>query len=76
MYTGSLSSCRHISEAVKILDHYLRLQTEESHVGMKGVLQEAINLWLTHSLPLEQLEELLLTHMPRTVYPLALLLFG
>lgn len=66
----------HVSEAVRILDHFLRLQTEESQSGMRQVLQEGIGLWLTHSLPIPQLEDLLLTHLPRTVYPLALLLFG
>ncbi|XP_069977308.1 uncharacterized protein ca isoform X2 [Penaeus vannamei] len=65
-----------VSEAVRIIDHYLRLQTEESQTGMRHVLQEGISLWLSHSLPLAQLEDLLLTHLPRTVYPLALLLFG
>ncbi|XP_066977606.1 uncharacterized protein ca isoform X2 [Macrobrachium rosenbergii] len=65
-----------VGEAVRIMDHYLRLQTEESQTGMKHVLQEGISLWLSHALPLAQLEDLLLTHLPRTVYPLALLLFG
>lgn len=65
-----------VSEAVRIIDHYLRLQTEESQTGMRHVLQEGITLWLSHALPLPQLEDLLLTHLPRTVYPLALLLFG
>lgn len=65
-----------VSEAVRIIDHYLRLQTEESQTGMRHVLQEGISLWLSHALPLAQLEDLLLTHLPRTVYPLALLLFG
>ncbi|RXG50709.1 Ultraviolet-B receptor UVR8 [Armadillidium vulgare] len=65
-----------VGEAVRIMDHFLHLQTEESQSGMRLVLQEGIGLWLTHSLPIPQLEELLLTHLPRTVYPLALLLFG
>ncbi|MPC11191.1 Ultraviolet-B receptor UVR8 [Portunus trituberculatus] len=65
-----------VDEAVRIIDYYLRLQTEESQTGMRHVLQEGISLWLSHALPLGQLEELLLTHLPRTVYPLALLLFG
>ena len=65
-----------MDEAVRIIDYYLRLQTEESQTGMRHVLQEGISLWLSHALPLGQLEELLLTHLPRTVYPLALLLFG
>ncbi|KAG7161636.1 hypothetical protein Hamer_G014206 [Homarus americanus] len=65
-----------VAEAVRIIDHYLKLQTEESQTGMRHVLQEGISLWLSHALPLAQLEDLLLTHLPRTVYPLALLLFG
>ncbi|XP_042235207.1 uncharacterized protein LOC121874922 isoform X2 [Homarus americanus] len=72
-----LSTMRYlVAEAVRIIDHYLKLQTEESQTGMRHVLQEGISLWLSHALPLAQLEDLLLTHLPRTVYPLALLLFG
>ena len=65
-----------VEEAVRIMDHYLNVQTSESQSGMRQVLQEGISLWLSHSLPLPQLEDLLLTHLPKTVYPLALLLFG
>ncbi|KAB7506467.1 hypothetical protein Anas_00856 [Armadillidium nasatum] len=73
---GTVHPSRRVGEAVRIMDHFLHLQTEESQSGMRLVLQEGIGLWLTHSLPIPQLEELLLTHLPRTVYPLALLLFG
>ncbi|CAL4068400.1 unnamed protein product [Meganyctiphanes norvegica] len=65
-----------VEEAQRILDHYLQLQTTESQMGMRGVLQEGISQWLQHALPTSQLEDLLLQHLPRTVYPLALLLFG
>ncbi|XP_076055438.1 RCC1 and BTB domain containing protein claret isoform X3 [Oratosquilla oratoria] len=65
-----------VQEAVRIVDHFLHLQNEESQSGTQQVLHEGISQWLNHALPLSKLEELLLAHLPRTVYPLALLLFG
>lgn len=64
-----------VSEATSIVEFYVSEIEDESHAMMREVLQIAIEFWIKHSLPIENLENVLLRHMSKFFYPLGLLLF-
>lgn len=64
-----------VSEATSIVEFYVNEIEDESHTIMREVLQIAIEFWIKHNLPMENLENVLLRHMSKFFYPLGLLLF-
>ncbi|XP_012265195.2 uncharacterized protein LOC105691366 isoform X1 [Athalia rosae] len=64
-----------VSEATSIVEFYVSEIEDESHAMMREVLQIAIEFWIEHNLPIENLENILLQHMSKFFYPLGLLLF-
>ncbi|XP_046477721.1 uncharacterized protein ca [Neodiprion pinetum] len=64
-----------VSEATSIVEFYVSEIEDESHATMREVLQIAIEFWIKHNLPIENLENILLRHMSKFFYPLGLLLF-
>lgn len=64
-----------VNEATSIVEFYVNEIEDESHAMMREVLQIAIEFWIKHNLPIENLENVLLRHMSKFFYPLGLLLF-
>lgn len=58
-----------------VVEHYASLLEEEGHLMIRRLLEQGINFWLAHSLPLGCLETLLIKHMSKFFYPLGLMLF-
>ncbi|KAG8235980.1 hypothetical protein J437_LFUL015134 [Ladona fulva] len=58
-----------------VVEHYASLLEEEGHLMIRRLLEQGINFWLAHSLPLSCLETLLIKHMSKFFYPLGLMLF-
>ncbi|KAF4527744.1 hypothetical protein B566_EDAN014954 [Ephemera danica] len=50
-------------EASSIVEHYVSLMEAESHTMMRRLLEQGIEFWLSHSLPVDQLENLLMKHI-------------
>ncbi|KAJ9601762.1 hypothetical protein L9F63_000054, partial [Diploptera punctata] len=70
------SQCRDlVAQAAVIVEFYVSVMEEDSHGMMSRLLQQGIEFWLSHSLPVDHLENLLLKHMSKFFYPLGLLLF-
>ncbi|XP_033611768.1 uncharacterized protein LOC111875606 isoform X4 [Cryptotermes secundus] len=64
-----------VGRAAAVVEYYVSVMEEDSHAMMSRLLQQGIEFWLSHSLPVDHLENLLLKHMSKFFYPLGLLLF-
>ncbi|XP_071444865.1 uncharacterized protein ca [Hetaerina americana] len=62
-------------QASSVVEHYASLLEEEGHQMVRRLLEQGIDFWLAHSLPLGSLENLLVKHMSKFFYPLGLMLF-
>ncbi|XP_046385800.1 uncharacterized protein LOC124155755 [Ischnura elegans] len=62
-------------QASSVVEHYASLLEEEGHQMVRRLLEQGIDFWLAHSLPLGSLESLLVKHMSKFFYPLGLMLF-
>ena len=72
--THSSTSTGQVEEILKVVEKSFLDNVSESTIG--ELVKEALTSFSESSLPLEPLEQLLLKHMPSTVYPLAVLLFS
>lgn len=61
--------------ANRILDYYFYEVEEEASVNAIDMLKTAMNFWVEHKFPIEELEKLLLKHINKLSYSLGLLLF-
>ncbi|CAG2056968.1 unnamed protein product [Timema podura] len=64
-----------MAQASLIVEFYVSMMEEDSHTMMSSLLQQGIEFWLEHSLPMDHLENVLRKHMAKFFYPLGLLLF-
>ncbi|XP_066992544.2 uncharacterized protein ca [Anabrus simplex] len=71
----SVEGRRLVAHASVVVEYYVSVMEEDSHTMMSQLLQQGFEFWLSHSLPVDRLENLLLKHMPKFFYPLGLLLF-
>ncbi|XP_059473427.1 uncharacterized protein LOC132195443 isoform X2 [Neocloeon triangulifer] len=62
-------------EASHIVEHYVNFIESESHGVIKKLLEQGIDFWLNHSLPMGHLEELFMKHISKFSMPLGLMLF-
>ncbi|XP_065332250.1 uncharacterized protein ca isoform X2 [Cloeon dipterum] len=62
-------------EASNIVEHYIDFIESESHCVIKKLLEQGIDFWLNHSLPMGHLEELFMKHITKFSMPLGLMLF-
>ncbi|XP_053987652.1 uncharacterized protein LOC128881032 [Hylaeus volcanicus] len=64
-----------INEAIKVIKFFLReMETETDTVKCK-ILQDALDFWIEHNLPMQSIENVFLEHIQSIFYPLGLLLF-
>jgi len=74
---ASLRSQRNyvINETIRALKFYLNNIASEANILKCEILQDAINFWVEHNLPIQSLENVFLDHIYVIYYPLGLLLF-
>ncbi|XP_021913956.1 uncharacterized protein LOC110827029 isoform X3 [Zootermopsis nevadensis] len=73
--TGNTACVDLVGQAASVVEYYVSMMEEDSHAMMSRLLEQGIEFWLSHSLPVDHLENLLLKHMSKFFYPLGLLLF-
>jgi len=64
-----------INETIRALKFYLNNIANEANILKCEILQDAINFWVEHNLPMQSLENVFLDHIHVIYYPLGLLLF-
>ncbi|KAJ8969558.1 hypothetical protein NQ317_016590 [Molorchus minor] len=65
-----------IDAASYLVEFYIKkIYVSENHILMQNILLKCIEFWLTNSLPVPILENILLKNMDKYFYPLSILLF-
>ncbi|XP_076387306.1 RCC1 and BTB domain containing protein claret isoform X2 [Megachile rotundata] len=64
-----------INEAIKVIKFFLNEMENEPDTTKCKMLQDALNFWVEHELPVQSIENLFLEHIESIFYPLGLLLF-
>ncbi|XP_076756092.1 RCC1 and BTB domain containing protein claret isoform X2 [Xylocopa sonorina] len=63
------------SEAIKVLKFFLNEMENEADTVKCKMLQDALDFWVEHDLPIQSIENVFLEHIQSIFYPLGLLLF-
>lgn len=63
------------NEAIKVINFFLIEMESETDTVKYKILQDALNFWIDHDLPIQSIEDLFMEHMQSIFYPLGLLLF-
>lgn len=64
-----------INEAIKVIKFFLNEMENESDTTKCKILQDALDFWIEHELPIQSIENVFLEHIESIFYPLGLLLF-
>ncbi|XP_071855799.1 RCC1 and BTB domain containing protein claret [Bombus fervidus] len=63
------------NEAVKVIKFFLNEMENETDTIKCKMLQDALEFWIKHDLPMQSIENIFLEHIQSIFYPLGLLLF-
>ncbi|XP_034188520.2 RCC1 and BTB domain containing protein claret [Osmia lignaria lignaria] len=64
-----------INEAVKVIKFFLNEMESEPDTTKCKILQDTLDFWIEHELPIQSIENVFLEHIESIFYPLGLLLF-
>ncbi|XP_076160766.1 RCC1 and BTB domain containing protein claret isoform X2 [Ptiloglossa arizonensis] len=64
-----------INEAIKVIKFFLHEMENETDTVKCKILQDAVDFWIEHNLPIQSIENVFLEHIQSIFYPLGLLLF-
>ncbi|XP_076673695.1 RCC1 and BTB domain containing protein claret [Andrena cerasifolii] len=63
------------NEAIKVIKFFLNEMVNETDTVKYKILQDALEFWIEHDLPIQSIENVFLEHIQSIFYPLGLLLF-
>ena len=63
------------NEAIKVIKFFLNEMENEVDTTRSKILQDALEFWIEHDLPMQSIENIFLEHIQSIFYPLGLLLF-
>ncbi|OAD60135.1 X-linked retinitis pigmentosa GTPase regulator like protein [Eufriesea mexicana] len=63
------------NESIKVIKFFLNNMENEADTTKCKILQDALDFWIKHDLPIQSIENVLLEHIQSIFYPLGLLLF-
>ncbi|CAK9809769.1 X-linked retinitis pigmentosa GTPase regulator homolog [Anthophora plagiata] len=63
------------NEAIKVIKFFLNEMEHETDMTKYKILQDTVNFWIEHDLPVQSIENVFLEHLHSIFYPLGLLLF-
>lgn len=63
------------NEAIRVIKFFLNEMENETDTTKCKILQDAVDFWIEHDLPMQSIENVFLEHIQSIFYPLGLLLF-
>ncbi|XP_076231996.1 RCC1 and BTB domain containing protein claret [Calliopsis andreniformis] len=64
-----------INKTIKVVKFFLNEMENETDTVKYKILQDALDFWIDHDLPIDSIENIFMEHMESIFYPLGLLLF-